>query len=71
MSKLPIVVSNRTTDWADTPLATHKQTATAMPNLEVMPLPEEFLPDGGRDVPTFTVIGGFKYVKSCGEMAPT
>jgi hypothetical protein len=44
MSKLPMVVSNRTTDWADTPPATHKQTATAMPNLEVMPLPEEVLP---------------------------
>jgi len=43
----------------------HKQIATAMPNLKVMPLPVEVLPMGGRDVPTFTVIGGYKYVKNC------
>ena len=46
----------------------HKQTATAMPNLEVMPLPKRVLPKGGRDVPTFTVIARYKYVKTCAEL---
>jgi hypothetical protein len=58
-----MVVSNRTT-WAAAPPAMHKQIATAMPNLEVMPLPVEVLPTGGKDVPTFTVVDGYKYVKT-------
>jgi hypothetical protein len=58
-----MVVSNRTT-WAAVPPAMHKQIATAMANLEVMPLPVEVLPTGGKDVPTFNVVGGYKYVKT-------
>jgi hypothetical protein len=29
-----------------------------------MPLPVEVLPKSGQDVPTFTLVGGYKYVKS-------
>jgi hypothetical protein len=47
----------------------HKQIATAMPNLEVMPLPVEVLPTGGKDVPTFTVVGGYKSVKNWAELS--
>jgi hypothetical protein len=35
-----------------------------------LPLPKGVLPSGGKDVPIFTVVGGYKYVKKLCALSP-